>query len=259
MTETPPEQGNTQSVSQEPVLEQHEDGYRYSIEPFLIADFSNITPGMRVLDVGTGCGVIAILLSLREVRLQMVCVEVQKSLYQLARTNIEKNALCDRVHIIEGDFIELAESMDPFDLVISNPPYRKINTGRLNPNEEKAVARHEIKLNLESLVKTGTQLLKQGGRMILAYPPERLAEVLEKLREHGLSPSRLQFIHGSKQAQAKIFLVEAIKSAKEDTIVLPPLCVYNENSSAERIYTPEMRKIYASFNYTGGSDDIEKK
>ena len=92
--------------------------------------------------------------------------------------------------------------------------------------------------------------------MILAYPPERLTEVLQSLQEHGLSPSRLQFIHGSKQAQAKIFLVEAIKDTKEDTIVLPPLCVYNENSGAERSYTPEMQKIYASFNYTGGSNHI---
>ena len=84
--------------------------------------------------------------------------------------------------------------------------------------------------------------------MILAYPPERLAEVLQRLQEHGLCPSRLQFIHGSIQAQAKIFLVEAIKDAKEDIVVLPALCVYNETSSAERIYSPEMQKIGKKHN-----------
>jgi tRNA1Val (adenine37-N6)-methyltransferase len=246
-------------MPQEPALEQSEHGYRYSIEPFIMASFSMIEPGMRVLDVGTGCGVIAVLLALREEHLKIVCVEVQKSLYQHAKANIEKNALSGRVQVFEGDFIELAESLDLFDLVISNPPYRKTNTGRINPNQEKAIARHEIKLDLESLVKQGARVLKPGGRMILAYPPERLAEVLQSLREHGLSPSRLQFIHGSKQVQAKIFLVEAIKGTKEDTVVLPPLCVYNENSGAERSYTPEMQKIYASFNYTGGSNHIQKE
>ncbi len=259
MAETAPGKRNSHFVPQEPSLEQSKDGYRYSIEPFLMADFSNVMPGMRVLDVGTGCGIIAILLAFMEVRLQLVSVEVQKSLYQQAKANIEKNALCDRVQVLEGDFIELAGTLDLFDLVISNPPYRKANTGRINPNQEKAIARHEIKIDLESLVKHGAEVLKKGGRMILAYPPERLAEVLQSLQEHGLSPSRLRFIHGSKQAQAKIFLVEAIKGTKEDCIVLPPLCVYNENSSAERSYTLEMQKIYASFNYTGGSNDIEKE
>jgi len=210
---------------------------------------TNLPPGFKIRWISLNT-------AFKEARLQIVCVEVQKSLYQQAKANIEKNALCDRVQVLEGDFIELAESLDLFDLVISNPPYRKANTGRINPNQEKAIARHEIKLDLESLIKQGTRLLKQGGRMILAYPPERLAEVLQSLREHGLSPSRLQFIHGSKQAQAKIFLVEAIKDTKEDTIVLPPLCVYNEQSGAERSYTPEMQKIYASFNYTGGSNHI---
>ncbi len=256
MTDSPPDRRNSQLMSQEPSLEQSEDGYRYSIEPFLIADFAIVAPGMRVLDVGTGCGIIAILLSLVEERLHMVSVEVQKSLVQQAKANIEKNALCERIEILEGDFIELAGSLGPFDLVVSNPPYRKVNTGRINPNQEKAIARHEIKMNLESLVKHGAELLTQGGRMILAYPPERLTEVLQHFKKNGLFPSRMQFIHGSIQAQAKIFLVEAIKGAKEDFIVMPPLCVYNENSGAERSYTPEMLKIYASFNYTGRSNNI---
>ena len=246
-------------MTQEPYIEQSEDGYRYSIEPFLIGDFSNVQPGMRVLDVGTGCGIIAILLAIKEPQLEVVSLEVQKSLYQLAKSNIEKNALSDRIQAIEGDFNEIAKSMGSFDLVISNPPYRKKNTGRINPNQEKAIARHEIKLNLESLVKKGAMLLKPGGRMILAYPPQRLAEVLQSLRGQSLCPSRLQFIHGSGQVQAKIFLVDAIKGSHEDCVVLPPLCVYNEDSGSERPYTPEMQKIYASFNYTGGSNHFEKE
>ena len=152
-------------MTQEPYIEQSEDGYRYSIEPFLIGDFSNVQPGMRVLDVGTGCGIIAILLAIKEPQLEVVSLEVQKSLYQLAKSNIEKNALSDRIQAIEGDFNEIAKSMGSFDLVISNPPYRKKNTGRINPNQEKAIARHEIKLNLESLVKKGAMLLKPGGRI----------------------------------------------------------------------------------------------
>ena len=239
------------------IIEQNIEGYRYSIEPFLLADFIRMQAGFSVLDVGTGCGVIPLLMTKRQPDLQVTAVEVQESLYNLAVGNISQNGLTDRIRVIHGDFLQVAPTLgeETFDLAISNPPYRKADTGRKNPNGEKAIARHEIMLNLAAILKHSAPLLKPGGKIALAYPPLRLNETLTEMKTWELFPSRLRFIHGSREADAKIFLVEGIKGTRPDCVVEAPLYVYeNENS-----YTEEMQHIYDSFNHTDGSDDIEKK
>ncbi len=239
------------------IIEQNIQGYRYSIEPFLLADFIRLQAGFSVLDVGTGCGVIPLLLTKRQPDLQITSVEVQESLYNLAVANIDQNGLTDRIELIHGDFTQVASTLgkEIFDLIISNPPYRKVDTGRKNPNGEKAIARHEILLNLAAILEHSAPLLKPGGKIALAYPPLRLNETLTEMKRWELVPTRLRFIHGSRDADAKIFLVEGIKGTRPDCVVEAPLYVYeNENS-----YTEEMKHIYDSFNHTDGSDDIEKK
>jgi len=239
------------------IIEQKSEGYRYSIEPFLLADFIRLQAGSSVLDVGTGCGVIPLLLTLKEPDIKVTAVEVQESLYNLAVENISQHKLSKNIQAIHGDFLKVAPTLkqETFDWVISNPPYRKADTGRKNPNEEKAVARHEILLNLVSLLELSARLLKPGGKIALAYPPLRLNETLAQMKTRELTPSRLRFIHGSRRADAKIFLVEGIKGFRPDCVVEAPLYVYeNENS-----YTEEMKQIYDSFNHTDGSDDIEKE
>ena len=139
-----------------------------------------------------------------------------------------------------------------FDTVISNPPYRKLNTGRMNPNHEKAVARHEISMNLNSLLTKTSSLLKYGGTFVMAYPPLRLKEVQETLCSHKLFPSRLRFIHGSREADARIFLIESVKSRQVECVIEPPLFVYNKDGS----YSKEMEKVYASFNYSSWAHNI---
>lgn len=239
------------------IIEQNSEGYRYSIEPFLLADFVRMQAGFSILDVGTGCGVIPILLAQREPELAGIAVEVQEALFHLAEKNIRQNKLCNRFQVIHGDFLKVAQTLakETFDWVISNPPYRKAATGRKNPNEEKAIARHEISLDLVSILEMSAPLLKPGGKIALAYPPLRLNEALTEMKTRGLTPSRLRFIHGSRQAEAKIFLVEGTKGTKPDCVVEPPLYVYENKNS----YTEEMKKIYDSFNHTDGSDDIKKE
>ncbi|GJL77250.1 MAG: SAM-dependent methyltransferase [Nitrospinaceae bacterium] len=238
-------------------IEQNAQGYRYSIEPFLLANFIHLEPGFEVLDIGTGCGVIPLLLMTREPQLQIIAVEIQKSLNDLARQNVAKNGLLNHIQVIHGNFSQVAETLgnDVFDLVISNPPYRKRNTGRTNPNEEKAIARHELLLNLHSILKDSACLLKAGGKIALTYPPHRLSEVLSEMKNHELFPSRLRFIHGSRGTDAKIFLVEGIKGCQTNCSVEPPLYVYKENNS----FTEEMEHIYDSFDHTDRSDDIGEK
>ena len=158
---------------------------------------------------------------------------------------------------MDADFLdkELTFSREQFGLIISNPPYRKINSGRMNLNEEKAIARHELKLNLQDMLKKAKSFLKKGGHINLTYPPIRLQETLRELENQKLFPSRIRFIHGNKNAEAKIFLIDAIKGKKSDLIVDSPLYVYNRSGS----YTKEMQQIYDSFNCVDGSDHIGKK
>lgn len=227
--------------------------YRYSIEPFLLADFVKLMPEARVLDVGTGCGIIPLLLLIREPRLRITAVEIQKSLYDVAASNISKSGLVDAVTLVQADFTQTGLFRESFDIVVSNPPYRKINSGRINPNWIKAIARHELTLTLSSLIENGCALLKPGGRMVLAYPPARLEEVRRELARVKLNPVRLRFIRGHGGSDAKIVLIEAGSSA--DCVVEAPLSVYNKDGS----YTREMQDIYVSFNYTGRSHRQRKK
>ncbi|MFQ5449442.1 MAG: tRNA1(Val) (adenine(37)-N6)-methyltransferase [Nitrospinaceae bacterium] len=236
------------------IIKQDIHGYRYSIEPFLLADFIQLAPDLRVLDIGTGCGIIPLLLATRERQIRITAVEIQESLYRAAAENISKNNLSGSARVIHGNFVALAPELDPegFDLILSNPPYRKIKTGRINPNREKAIARHEIALSLESIVKHSVPLLKTAGRIALTYPPNRLNEVLLELRSRDLHPSRLRFVHGNRGAEAKIFLIEAVRERRVDCVVESPLFVYKSDNS----YTEEMENIYASFNYTDRTDHL---
>ncbi len=237
---------SSQTIAVQTPLRQNSEGYRYSIEPFLIADFISIASGSRILDIGTGCGIIPLLLASKSPDSQFTAAEIQPALAQLARENIEEKGFSNAIEMLEGDILETARYLRkaPFDIVVSNPPYRKINTGRMNPNAEKAIARHELKLDLKKLSRVASSVLKKGGRFIVAYPPNRLAEALAQFPEDNLYPFRLRFIHGTDQAPAKIFLLECLKSKQSDCSIEPPLYVYKTDGQ----YTSLMESIYATYS-----------
>ena len=248
---------NSLNSSNNLLIEQPIDGYRYSIEPFLIADFAKLYSEYRLLDIGTGCGIIPLLITTQIELKEIVGIEIQKSLYDFAVNNISNNDLSQKVRLIHGDFIKatINEKNQPFDIIVSNPPYRKLNTGRINPKHEKAIARHELSITLEALIKKAGKLLKHRGTFCMAYPPTRLNEVQEKLHSHKLFPSRIRFIHGSSDAEARIFLIEAVKEHQVDCIIEPPLFIYNNDG----LYSEKMGKIYDSFNYHSWADHIKEK
>ena len=246
---------NPAKTIKDSILIQNDFGYRYSIEPFLLADFAQLLPGQNVLDIGTGCGIIPLLIVFRQPTLKVTGIEIQDAAVENAEKNISKNKM--GIKIVHDDFLEWAQRAEikPFDWIVSNPPYRKINSGRTNPDSGKAIARHELKLNLPSMLDKAQPILKKGGHITLAYPPLRLQETLRELESRELFPSRIRFIHGNQNAEAKIFLVDAIKEKKSDLIVDSPLYVYNKDGS----YSKEMQEIYDSFNCIDGTDHIGEK
>lgn len=244
-------------VSSPIIIDQNPNGYRYSTEPFLLAHFVRPDASQRVLEVGTGCGVLALLLSLRAPDLKITAFEIQRSLYDRAVDNVLRNGLEDRIDVRHADFLEAARSLPPggFDWIVGNPPYRKLNSGRLNPDPEKAVARHELKLSLPALVSAAAPLLKPQGRLALAYPPQRREEWVQALEAHGLAPVRSLTVYGHANAEPRILLLEAARTPS----ACPPddrnLIMYNPDGS----YTESMQAIYESFNYSGRSHRVRQK
>jgi tRNA1Val (adenine37-N6)-methyltransferase len=224
-------------------MKQHRSGYRYTIDPVLLAHFSAPEPGNTVIDLGTGSGIIPVILSHRVQDVSIWAVEIQTALVTLARNNIRENGFDDRVTLIEGDMSRPGSLPIPqgMDLVVSNPPYTPVHAGRLNPADEKAVARHELSCSLEQLLKSVHYFLKDRGRFTVIYPQNRLVDLLTQLRTKGLEPRTLRCVHPLAGGPAKRVLVEAVKGAGPALTVLPPLCIYQTPGC----YSDEVSSMFA--------------
>ncbi len=208
-------------------------GYRFSVDAVLLSRFVRIRKNERGIDLGTGCGILPLLLcNLTKVQ-SFVGVEIQKELAALARKNVLLNHMEDRISILEMDFRQLNTVFPPgsFHVVVSNPPYRKAGTGRVNPSTEKAIARHEIKGTLEDLVSMATYLLMPKGRCYLIFPAVRTIDLLVALRNCKLEPKRLQFVHPLPRREANFVLVESVKGSGAELHVVDPLILRSSPSS----------------------------
>jgi tRNA1Val (adenine37-N6)-methyltransferase len=243
------------STKTELIIDQENTGYRYSIEPFLLSDFMTLLPNQSVLDIGTGCGIIPLIMVHQEPTLKVTAIEIQDS--SQAQKNIYQNKMEKQIFLIHGDFLKEAENLKPesFNHIVSNPPYRKIQTGRISPDSSKALARHELALSMSSLLDKSAPLLKKGGQITLAYPPERLGELMRELECRSLYPNQAQFVHGNYQAPAKIVLVSAFKEKKSDFSIAQPLTVYNKDGT----YSKEIEEVYAAFNYIDRPNGLGEK
>lgn len=221
-------------------------GYRFSVDAILLANFLTVKPHERVIDLGTGAGILPLLLAALTPARQIVGVELQQRLAALAARNVRLNALDDRIQIIEGDLRQIAQRFraGTFDVVCSNPPYRKFGSGRLNPENEQAVARHEIACSLEDLLTASKYLVKPGGKVFLIYLPERLSELFAGLVTYHLEPKRIRYVHSTQDAPASLVLVEAHRDASAGLIVLPPLFLYTD----KREYSEEAKHILRENN-----------
>ena len=204
---------------------QKKKGYRFSVDAVLLSQFIRIRKNERVIDLGTGCGILPLLVSQTAKTHSFVGVEIQKGLAECARKNMVLNHLEDRISILNKDFRELREIFPPgsFDVALSNPPYREYRTGRINPSMEKAIARHEIKGNLEDMISIVSYLLPPKGRCYLIFPALRTVDLFVALRNGKLEPKRIQFVHPRIGEEAKFILTESLKASGVELKIMRPL------------------------------------
>ena len=237
-------------------LYQNKKGYRFSVDALLLYSFVNLRRAYRIADMGAGSGIVGILLAKKYHDSEVVLIEIQNSLAGLAEKNIALNKVEKRVKVIRtdikkfklGDFHSENKTTlnsplltpNSFDLVVSNPPFRRQKTGLISPTDEKAIARHEIELKLADLIQASCSLLRSKGRFCMIYHPSRLVELIDALREKHMEPKRLRFVHSNLMTEAKMALVEAIKDGRTEMKIEKPFCIYKEGGT----YTDEMKALY---------------
>ena len=216
--------------------------FSFSLDAVLLARFVSvpIVKG-QIVDLCSGNGVIPLLLSKRT-NATITGIEIQERLYDMAVRSIEYNDLSSRLHMIHGDIKEIPQQIgfSKYDAVTCNPPYFPTpKADERNKNEHYAIARHEIMCNLEDVIRTSSQLLKQGGKAAFVHRPGRLVDILTLMRKYRLEPKRLQFVHPMQGKEANIILIEGIKDGSPDLKTLPPFYVYNSNNE----YTDEAKVL----------------
>jgi tRNA1(Val) A37 N6-methylase TrmN6 len=205
---------------------QPKNGYRFCIDPVLLSEFAGVE-ALKILDLGTGCGIIPLIMARKSAEAKAVGVEFQTEMVSFARRNVAGNNLSARVEIIEADIMALKGRLEPegFDLVLSNPPYRKPGEGKTSPKAGRDLARHESTATLADFLAAAKRLVKPGGSVCMIYHPERLAEMIAESLNLKLCPVRLQMVHGNYSLPARIFMIELLKGKKRALEVLPPIAV----------------------------------
>ncbi|MGH7852485.1 MAG: tRNA1(Val) (adenine(37)-N6)-methyltransferase [Candidatus Binatia bacterium] len=208
---------------------QSRSGYRFSLDSLLLANFVTIKGAEKVVDLGSGNAIIPLLLAhLYSPITAMTGIEIQPAMVERARRNVAVNGLDKRVKILQGDVREIGKHYAPADcdVVVCNPPYRKLSSGRISVNDERRIARHELNGDLDAFLRAGAFLLRNKGRMALVYLAGRSADLIVAMRQAGIEPKRLRMVHSFPEAEASLILLEGVKGGKAGLAVLPPLVIY---------------------------------
>lgn len=224
------------------LLDQPKDGYRFTLDPLLLCGFSAAAVERTIADLGSGSGVMALVLARMAPEAQVTAVEKEPAMAALAEGNVRLNNLEERVRILREDLLHVRCRLPVscMDLVVSNPPYRKQGRGRLNPHPGKLAARHETSAGLADFLAVAKYLVKPAGRICFVYHPARLPEFMAAAAGLNLTVRRLRLVHGTPAADAKVFLAELTKGGRvSDTKVLPPLVVRSDGQD----YTDEVRAL----------------
>lgn len=222
---------------------QDTDGFNFSIDSMLLADFASVTARVKnICDLCSGNAPIPLYLTLRS-KAKIVGIEVQAHSYDLAIKSINLNNLDNQIEMVNANLIGINKTIgaSKFDLVTVNPPFFKIGDNNINPNDLKAIARHEVLANLDDIVKEASILLNSKGRLAMVHRPDRLVEILEVFKKYKIEPKRLQFVYPKMNKECNHILIEGIKDGSKDGLrVLPPLYVYNDDNK----WTDQILEIY---------------
>lgn len=232
---------------------QRKRGYRFSLDALLIAHFADLRDGDDLIDLGTGSGIIALILAQRFRCGRVLGIEIQDELVAIAERNVVLNGLAGRMEIRRGDVRSPDTLCGPqsFSAAVFNPPYRRLRSGRTNADPEKAVARHEIEGTIADFLTAAVYALRPEGRVYAIYPAVRMVELIVRMRECRIEPKRLRLVHSRLDGEGEFVLVEGVKGGREGLNVAPPLFIYQDAGG----YTPEMTEIFrdlSAFPARGG-------
>ena len=202
---------------------QSKDGYRFSIDAILLSEFVTVRLGDVVVDLGTGCGIILLVLLLAKPVGHVFGLEIQKELAAQAKRNTSLNGFETKMEVIIGDIRNPPMARKWADVVLCNPPYRQVKSGRINPDPRRAVARHELLASIDDVLMAATGLLRRNGRLALIYPSVRLTDILVRMRRFGLEPKRLRINYPTLKSRAELALIEASLGGRPGLEIGPPL------------------------------------
>ena len=215
-------------------LIQDPEKFCFGVDAVFLSDFAKVKPGETVLDMGTGNGIIPILLSAKTKGKHFTGLEIQAETAEMARRSVRYNHLEDKVEIVTGDIKEAAEIFKPafFDVITTNPPYMLADHGLRNPDDAKAVARHEVLCSLDDILRESMRLLQDKGRFYMIHRPFRLTEILIKMNHYKIEPKRIQFIYPHIDKEPAMVLIEGVRGAKPRVTVEPPIIIYDKSEHA---------------------------
>ena len=223
-------------------LIQKRDGFCFGVDAVLLANFADIKKDDRVLDIGTGTGIIAVLAAAKTAARSVTGLEIQSEIAEMAGRSVKLNGLEDRLDIVCGDVKKSLELFGPstFDAIVTNPPYMNRGGGLLNPSDTKAVSRHELLCTLEDVISISSRLLAPGGRFAMVHRPGRLADIIYLMRSNGIEPKYIRFVHPSPYKSPNLLLVKGARGGRPQLKVLEPLYIYDEAGN----YSKEINRIY---------------
>jgi len=220
---------------------QRKDMFNFSLDTVLLANFCTITKDVKkIVDFGTNNAAIPLILS-RRTNKPIIGVEIQKEAVELAKKNITLNNLDDQIEIVHSDIKEFVNDSIKVGLVVCNPPFFKVDEdSNLNDNEFLTIARHEIKINLEEIIKSAAKILDNRGKFVMVHRPQRMIEILNLMQKYDIEPKRIKFVYPKYNKESHILLVEGIYKGKKGLKIEPPLYAHNDDGS----YSDEVKKMF---------------
>lgn len=221
---------------------QHPEKFCFGMDAVLLSSFAGCQPDSKVVDFGTGTGVIPILLTAKTKAAHIDALEIQEESADMAQRSVQLNGLTDKIKIIQGDIKEASDLLGKasYDYVITNPPYMNNDHGLKNPELPKAIARHEILCSLEDVIREGACVLRPGGHFIMVHRPFRLIEIITCLTRYKLEPKRMRFVHPFADKEPNMVLIDAVRGGNSMVKIEPPLVIY----ATQGQYTQEILDIY---------------